>query len=390
VLESRKEYGYEASLGDDVSRPETDSFGWNMFLFAVAVAMVAVNWGFLRPASRQIEQLQSTVRTLEQQVALLVKTHGSAERAVNLLGLLTEQGRRADAAEASLRKIHQLQDHLLLETTRLGEAHQGLRQMAEVRQEIARQVAMMHEARGAIAEMREIQQQMLAAAATSSEAEAAVSRFAGLKQQLAVSVDTLTQSENLVLGDDRLHRQLMSTASANEQAELVADRLSQLQDTLVSSGTKTDEAYLTLCDLIDIRDQLDNQAVGMPGAQDTLRQMVGLKDKVLEQSDDVGTAVETLELTVDLTEDFQQASQSFEEMRRWLNDVILMEPTVRRAMETLEPITALGNLRRISAEELRQAARVVSDMRRAQGGRESGSESGEAAEVASSPEADRK
>ena len=33
----------------------------------------------------------------------------------------------------------------------------------------------------------------------------------------------------------------------------------------------------------------------------------------------------------------------------------MMEPTMRRAMNTLEPITELGNLRRISRDELRQA-----------------------------------
>ena len=51
------------------------------------------------------------------------------------------------------------------------------------------------------------------------------------------------------------------------------------------------------------------------------------------------------------------------EWRTWLTELVLMEPTIRRAMESLEPLTALGNLRRVSPDELRQAARAVREHR---------------------------
>ena len=67
-----------------------------------------------------------------------------------------------------------------------------------------------------------------------------------------------------------------------------------------------------------------------------------------------------------MNDQFRQAASSLDQMRHWLTDVMMLEPTIRRAMTTLEPLTELGNLRRISGDELRQAARVVRDMRRAE------------------------
>ena len=87
---------------------------------------------------------------------------------------------------------------------------------------------------------------------------------------------------------------------------------------------------------------------------------------MLVQGENLSDAIETLERTVDLTQQYQEAAQSFEKVRRWMTEVVLLEPTLRRAMQTLEPITELGNLRRISRDELLQAAQVVRDMRRAE------------------------
>jgi hypothetical protein len=94
--------------------------------------------------------------------------------------------------------------------------------------------------------------------------------------------------------------------------------------------------------------------------------MTRLTDGVLAQTESIGEAILTLEETADLAAEFREASASFVELRRWLTDVTMMGPMVQRAMETLEPLTALGNLRRVSADELRQAARVVREMRETQ------------------------
>ncbi len=50
-------------------------------------------------------------------------------------------------------------------------------------------------------------------------------------------------------------------------------------------------------------------------------------------------------------------------MRKSLLDVVLMESTVRKVAGILEPLAELTNLRRLSSEDMRQAARVIMDQR---------------------------
>ena len=54
-MDSANEYR-NSDAGDVAQRSGSSSFGWNMFLFAIAITMIAVNWGFLRPAAQQLLQ----------------------------------------------------------------------------------------------------------------------------------------------------------------------------------------------------------------------------------------------------------------------------------------------------------------------------------------------
>ena len=172
-------------------------------------------------------------------------------------------------------------------------------------------------------------------------------------------------TEQLVDEVSSLHRVLVNTAALHNNASEVADTLIDLSETLVDESESAEAAHVALTDLLDIRDTIVAQESEIAKSQATLEDLVQLKDDVLAQTDSIGDAIVTLERTTDLTDQFREASQSFDDVRRWLSDVILMEPTVRRAMDALEPLTELGNLRRVSADELRQAARVVRDIRQA-------------------------
>jgi len=114
-----------------------------------------------------------------------------------------------------------------------------------------------------------------------------------------------------------------------------------------------------------LRQYLEAQATKVEKADTTLDQLRQLQDRVLAQSDSVVDAIETLELSVDMQKQMQLARHTFDEFRRMLTEVVIMEPTVRQAMQSLQPLTALGNLRRLSVAELREAASFVSHRRHA-------------------------
>ena len=361
-MDSRNDYQMPTD-GDDTAR-HSNSVSWNMFLLAIAITMVVVNWGFIRPASRQLEQMRRHVGVLEETVHQLTSKHESADRAVDLLSLLAEQGQHSENAAAGLKQIQALHGQILAEAAQLKRATDAVDRLANLRDRVSSYASLIDDTASALDDSNQVQHDLIAAAEIAAEAETALDRLSTLRIKLLRSVEYLEEAEPIVAEVDLLNRRIVDAGSMTKEATSVAEQLVSLNETLLIEGAQASEAEVTLNELIGMRKQLDAQSVNIEKSKDTLVELVMLKDDVLAQTGDLADAIETLERTVDLTDQYQQASQTFLEMRRWLTDVVMMEPTLRRAMSTLEPITDLGNLRRISRDELRQAAQVVRDMRR--------------------------
>jgi hypothetical protein len=108
---------------------------------------------------------------------------------------------------------------------------------------------------------------------------------------------------------------------------------------------------------------LNRETTDVEVSHQALDELVQLKNDVIATSNDTPKAIEALEQTVDLHAQFVEASRSFEQIRRWMSEVILMEPTIQRAVRTLEPITQLGTLRRMTHREIEYAAHMVRSLR---------------------------
>ncbi len=114
-----------------------------------------------------------------------------------------------------------------------------------------------------------------------------------------------------------------------------------------------------------MRHQVEAQATKIEKADTTLDQLFQLQDSVLAQSDSVVDAIETLELSVDMQKQMYHARDTMDGIRRMMTEIVIMEPTVRQAMQILQPLSALGNLRRLSIAELRESANILSHRRHA-------------------------
>ena len=53
-------------------------------------------------------------------------------------------------------------------------------------------------------------------------------------------------------------------------------------------------------------------------------------------------------------------------MRHWIAEVLAFEPAFNRAMRSLQPLAELGNLRHLSASELRQVIHGIESQRTSQ------------------------
>jgi hypothetical protein len=363
-LDTNYKYGWKATDLEDVADPQQQKgFNWNAFLFAIAVTMIVVNWGFLKPANRQMDQLNRQVAALQSTVVALTKEHGSAQNAMSLVNVLAEQGKVSDDAADSLARIADLHDRLLAEAGDLESAHEALTELASIRDEVARSSQLLDEALNALVETNRLQNKAIAVSKQTAEASEAMDEMASMRMRLIQSMDYLGDAEPILDDIAALQEQVAQMADKVDAASAVADDVKALADSLASESSQVYTASSTLEGLVSIRRQLDEVGTNVSESHETLDSLIQLKNNVLAESASIPAAIETLEQTNDLHEQFVRATQSFNQIRRWMGDVILMEPTIQRAMTTLEPLTQLGSLRRMTRNELRHAARIVQDAR---------------------------
>jgi len=366
TLQSSSNHAISGSPEDGLtSRHGSSSVNWCLPLFVVIVTLFAVHWGFVRPTSLQITKLRRYVTSLEKNIADLNGQRENAATTASLLDELVRQGRATSDAVIALSEMRDLHRQLVHEADQLRSARQALEKLAELRTDVARHVSLIEATKRALTSIQDLHKQICRTAVETEEAQLAVEQLDLLRDGLVESIQKMEEAEPLLASVDALHGRLASAADRTHQARIVSDNLLAIEEDLLHRGGDAEIAQLALNDLIDLRHQVEAQATKVEKADTTLDQLRQLQDRVLAQSDSVVDAIETLELSADMQQQMHRARDTFEGIRRMITEVVMMEPTVRQAMQSLEPLTALGNLRRLSVAELREAASFVSHRRHA-------------------------
>jgi hypothetical protein len=130
----------------------------------------------------------------------------------------------------------------------------------------------------------------------------------------------------------------------------------------LKNGGNTETAFEHTERLFTLRDEL-NADMDLDNAQSKLTQLVQIQDDLNTQTTDVIDAIETLEVLTDLSDELQTQVDSMGDMRKGLMDIILLETTVAKAVDVLEPLQQVSQLRRMSREDVRAAARTIMEQR---------------------------
>lgn len=69
---------------------------------------------------------------------------------------------------------------------------------------------------------------------------------------------------------------------------------------------------------------------------------------------------------IDIQDQLAKVATSYGRMRHWITEIVAFEPTLNRAMRSLQPLVELGNLRHMSANDLRQVIRTMNERRESQ------------------------
>lgn len=316
--------------------------GWGIFALGFALGLTVVHLGITRPVTRQLARLEGQVVTVEHGIRALAGHAAAAAETTGLLGTLAEQGRRAQAAAEALSQLEAVGDQVLAHRDRTVE-----NTLTEI---------------GRFEQLAEAQSQDIVRARESLEA------LVALKSRAVEEADNLDRAGAVVDNWVHLNDRIVKSAADSQQARQASEELLALQEVILcaSDPNHPERARNVLDELVAIRERLHNEAGQLAAARANLDCLVALKDQVLAQTGDLADAIETLEVAADLNRQFEDAVRSFDRMRRWLAEVILLEPMIERTASALVPLAELGNLRRLSPVELRAAARIVAGQRAAE------------------------
>lgn len=364
---------------------------WRSFLSGLAAGLIVLYLVATRPIAGQLSQLEGQIASLERNMNRLVSKRGRATQANDLLSALTEQGRRAQAAALSLQQIDSLHSQLISQHTITADAKRSLAALGELRSgalEVGEQTAEVHQAIDALGELQErviaqyhsitsaqqtlneiirLHKLVLSEADEVGDARRAIEGLAELKSRSLAAgeeADRAGEVANKLLGTQQ---RLLRAAGDLDQARAVGRGLAALKDEILCGNDpeQIEEAREALGGLADLRQQLQRESADVAPARVSLDGLVAIKDQVLARTSDLADAVETLETLGDLEHQLVESVQSFDRIRRWLVEAVLIEPAVERASTMLKPLVELSNLRRLNPADLRQAARSIADQRSA-------------------------
>ena len=139
--------------------------------------------------------------------------------------------------------------------------------------------------------------------------------------------------------------------------------MNTLQDQLVASAEKLTVAQENARVLVAMNDTLSGDSLKLEASRRNLDSLVAMGTSLSTQSQHVAEAIQNLEIMDDFRTEVAAHVKSLEGVRRTMMDIAMMESTLSRVAQVVEPLTQIGNLRRLSDDEMREAARVILDRR---------------------------
>jgi hypothetical protein len=331
------------------SMVEKNTLIWGFFLVGVVIGFVAVYIVVAQPIFAQLGQMQRQMADLETNMEQLVGARNQAWEAGHLLSDLKGLKSQIRDARASLREMRNLRKDLIEEAQNSAAAADALAKLSRLQDFALEQQDMTNSARESLAEMAEIQQRLVGEHAGTPSAEETLADLDRVRHDLTELLS--------------LKAQIAEHATDMAAARSTACELLSLKDQIVANSQNTEAARSSANRLFVLQDELKTHGEEMSGAFSSLDRLVEIKDKLVDQTPAVADAVQNLEILSDFRDELGAQIRSLTQMREGLLQIVLMENTLGRVAKLLEPLSQISNVRRLSDQELRAAARSILDSR---------------------------
>lgn len=340
----------ERTVEDDASLlVEKNTLIWGFFLIGVVIGFVAVYIIVAQPMFGQLAQLQRQISEVESSMKLLVGERNQAWEAGHLLSDLKALRGQIRDARITVREIRNLRKDLAEESRQTGAAADALAGLTRLQQFALEQEELTSAASRTLGEMAEIQQRLVDEHAGTPKAEETLADLDRVRHDL---------SELLALKS-----QIVQNAADMGAARSTAGELLSLKNDIIAGGQNLDDARSAANRLFALQEELKTHGEELSEAFTSLDRLVELKDKLVDQTPAVAEAVQNLELLSDFGDELGARIRSLTQMREELLQMVLMESTLGRVAKLLEPLSQISNVRRLSDQEMRAAARSILDSR---------------------------
>ena len=269
----------------------------------------------------------------------------------------------ATVALAALDRMTTLQRRIVAEQQTTQNASRELTRMEELQQDILRNAEQLDVAANSFDGMLALQNRVIAASNGYEDASLSISQLAELTQRLAGSSDELQVASQQFDALLSLTGQLAAADSDLSEARESASNLVALKDDVLRGAAGALTASETARTLVAMNDKLSKGSIQLDTAQSNLDSLLKIEQALGAQTEEIALAIQNLEIMDDFQTEVATHVDSLETLRRTLIDIAMMESTLGRVARMVEPLTEIGNLRRLSQTEVQEAARVILDRR---------------------------
>ncbi len=330
-----------------------------MMLLATAVVFFGLQVMMVGPLKSQLENIQSRLNDSEKNMRKLVAERNQLWRTNDLLSGLQQQSKTVAGIESTLASIRELREHVEHEAKATQQALAAFDSMAALHKQLAAQDAHTKMALSQLDDLIALRQSVIDAAADTQQAMAAVEKLEGLADTAIVSSSQVDDAEKSIDRLAELKYQVLGESDGLEKAEQGLTRMTALHQKLQQPNIATAEENANR--LLVINDSL--AAAETDEAGSTLDSLLNLESRLAARGDTVAEAVRTLEILDDFQIEIDDHIHSIEGLRRTMVEIAMLEGSIGRAARVLQPLVELSNLRRLSDNEVRAAARVILDQR---------------------------
>lgn len=340
----------EITASDDaLMLAEKKTLVWGFFLIGMVIGFVAVYVIVAQPMFGQLAQMQRQITEVESSMKLLVGERNQAWEAGHLLSDLKSLGDQIHEARATVRGIRNLRNELIEESRQTGAAAEALAKLTELQAFALEQEELTNSATHTLEEMADLQQRLIDEHASTPKAQETLSDLERVRRDLAELL--------------ALKSQIVQNAGDLAAAKSTAGELLSLKNDIVAGGENLEAARSSANRMFVMQDELKSHGEELSEAFTSLDRLVEIKDKLVDQTPAVADAVQNLEILSDFREELTSQIRSLTQMREGLMQIVLMESSIGRVAKLLEPLSQIANVRRLSEQDLRAAARSILDNR---------------------------